>query len=1035
MSLRFCHPLLLIMVFTGLGVAASAQTPAYYVDGSRPDNSGDGRSWAAAKRTIQAAINASSGPHQIWVRGGTYAESITLHSGVALYGGFAGAETQLSDRDSKTNLTVIDGSQTRDGQPAYHVVTMNAISGAELNGFVITGGKAVNQASPDSDLDDRNQGGGIFCKSLTGTNQVNECRVHGNTAGIYGGGLYCADSALVVGNSIFQENRAFEGGGVFCRGGAVRLTDCAIQANTGEVTAGIHGDMTDAGASLMIHQCTIAANHADHGGNTPTDLSAGGVYLSGSSISTIELANCLIAGNEAHGAGGVLVNSGSPRLVHCTIVNNTSHLGHGGGLFIFGDNFTQCYNTLFAGNQPYSVYENSPSVDPLVVNCLFNSDASAKGDYFDEHAISLRGAAAINAIPDHQARNNVDGLPQFVMSPNMAWSAASIYDRDTQHYTFTDAGANWRPGELAGRLIIPDTSRKTVGLILDNTTTTIVTADLTWAIWNYSSKAGTKWQFVDYRPGCGSPAIDSGFDASPYTQDRDRLGNARPFNIAGFGGETGAATYDIGAYEAIIDHARIRVTPDGDPLDFGSVDILDGPSAPRSVTITNIGFMALDFTAPGFRIIGDANDFSTTTNVAATPLNPGASRTINFTFDPTTTGTKRAALLIATQDPDRPVTTVTLAGQGILPAPLITLQPKSQTLNPGNRATFAIAATGRAPLGYRWYRASTPLADDDRISGSGTTTLTLRRISQRDEGFYYCIVTPAAGPAGYSSLALLGVNPTLHIISAYGQASPAPGDHIVPKYSEVTVSMATPTVNGPPADTRVTCTGWSASNLQSGSGSGLSQTLYMNSDTTLTWNWKTQYYLRTAADPANYGSVVPGPGWVDSGKAVTVEARPLPLFDFAGWSGDAAGTASPCLVLLDAPRSVTATFAPQPKAAGTVSITVWPLATAWSLKDGYGRVRQGKGTAQFAGVPGGALTLTWGVPAGYEAPGGNPVTRNLAQGGGVSFVEVLRPGAGTMRRKASDILRSLLGLASDPTGLDLNDDRKVSIEDLLLADQ
>ena len=54
---------------------------------------------------------------EIWVKQGTYYESITLISGVALYGGFDGAESIRSDRDWEVNITTIDASTAEQRRP------------------------------------------------------------------------------------------------------------------------------------------------------------------------------------------------------------------------------------------------------------------------------------------------------------------------------------------------------------------------------------------------------------------------------------------------------------------------------------------------------------------------------------------------------------------------------------------------------------------------------------------------------------------------------------------------------------------------------------------------------------------------------------------------------------------------------------------------------------------------------------------------------------------------------------------------------
>ncbi|MBQ0157377.1 MAG: hypothetical protein KBT22_12535, partial [Bacteroidales bacterium] len=83
---------------------------------------GSGTDWDDALGEISDAISLASSTgrtHQIWVAAGTYygdtslVSAISLSAGVSLYGGFAGTETSLDERDAATNTTVIDGRYKR----------------------------------------------------------------------------------------------------------------------------------------------------------------------------------------------------------------------------------------------------------------------------------------------------------------------------------------------------------------------------------------------------------------------------------------------------------------------------------------------------------------------------------------------------------------------------------------------------------------------------------------------------------------------------------------------------------------------------------------------------------------------------------------------------------------------------------------------------------------------------------------------------------------------------------------------------------
>src|SRR5512142_2257923 len=99
----------------GTAARASAATIHYVKAGASGAN--NGTSWANAYKSLQSALAAAARNDQIWVAKGTYkptartdpndprSVTFTLPSGVAIYGGFAGTETLLSQRKPNLNVT------------------------------------------------------------------------------------------------------------------------------------------------------------------------------------------------------------------------------------------------------------------------------------------------------------------------------------------------------------------------------------------------------------------------------------------------------------------------------------------------------------------------------------------------------------------------------------------------------------------------------------------------------------------------------------------------------------------------------------------------------------------------------------------------------------------------------------------------------------------------------------------------------------------------------------------------------------------
>src|SRR5690606_26025359 len=114
----------------------------------------------------------ASAGDEIWVAEGTYrpdagagetagdrAATFQLASGVEVYGGFAGGETDRDQRDWVANPTILSGDIGTAGvasDNSYHVVTgSGAAATAILDGFTITSGYAHAGVPND-------RGAGIF---------------------------------------------------------------------------------------------------------------------------------------------------------------------------------------------------------------------------------------------------------------------------------------------------------------------------------------------------------------------------------------------------------------------------------------------------------------------------------------------------------------------------------------------------------------------------------------------------------------------------------------------------------------------------------------------------------------------------------------------------------------------------------------------------------------------------------------------------------------------------------------------------------
>jgi hypothetical protein len=200
-------------------------------------------------QSIQTAINAAANGDAIEVKPGTYKEAID----------FKGKAVRLYSNGGPSVTTI-------NGNNAYHVVkcVTGETAATILDGFTITGGKAVGSADNDT------LGGGMLNVSSSPT--VTRCIFVNNTALDGGGGManYNGSSPTVV-NCVFRSNSvtfdALPIGGGMLNLGSVNptVTNCTFYANT--ATAGGAAIYNwGGGARATVTNCILWGNN---GGGEP----------------------------------------------------------------------------------------------------------------------------------------------------------------------------------------------------------------------------------------------------------------------------------------------------------------------------------------------------------------------------------------------------------------------------------------------------------------------------------------------------------------------------------------------------------------------------------------------------------------------------------------------------------------------------------------------------------------------------------------------------------------------------------------------
>lgn len=324
--------LLTSLLAAGLFGQARALSATIYVDADVIGGDGTGSSWANAFTSLSSAITAAGSGDEIWVKSGIYipgaarTDTFTLKNGVSIYGGFAGTETLLTQRDPATNVTILSGDiDNNDSQTpiitdlatvtgnttnSYHVVSGGGTDNtAVLDGFTVTAGNA-NSSNPN------NSGGGMYNNNSSPA--LANLVFSGNTASYGGGGMYNYESSPTIMNLAFLGNSAGQGGGMLNMGNESSPNLMNVTFSGNSATSGNGGGMRNEYSSKPT------LTNVTFSGNSATSTTSGGGGIS-NFYCTPTLINVTISGNSAGNNGGGMNNDHSKStLTNVIIWGNTA---------------------------------------------------------------------------------------------------------------------------------------------------------------------------------------------------------------------------------------------------------------------------------------------------------------------------------------------------------------------------------------------------------------------------------------------------------------------------------------------------------------------------------------------------------------------------------------------------------------------------------------------------------------------------------------------------------------------------------------
>lgn len=364
-------------------LAAPVMARTLYVDSSNVQPNPDG-SIGNPFVVISAAMSAALSGDTVQVLPGTYAEVLTLKSGVNLLG--AGA-----------TLTTLQGNGTAP------VVTANAVvTGTRIEGFRITGGGGTS-------------GAGV--RSLFGSPTIANNVIEGNTAigtaflSARGGGIYLYQSGAQVLDNIVRDNdagtsadgRGGLGGGIFSRLGTPRISRNVISGNTALASFDAYSAYVfgyGGGLEIQLSAATVTDNQIT--GNV-AGLGGGGIDVYGGS--SVVMGNT-IDGNRAqppaaappgfsYGGGMTIVATASPIFLDNLVTSNVARDG-GGGVDVFPHP-----GPATLRYQANDVFGNLASLDPATDEtsglrlCADTSPANPRVPCLDDSRCQTSGGAGV----------------------------------------------------------------------------------------------------------------------------------------------------------------------------------------------------------------------------------------------------------------------------------------------------------------------------------------------------------------------------------------------------------------------------------------------------------------------------------------------------------------------------------------------------------------------------------------------------------------------------------------------------------------
>lgn len=399
------------------------------------NDAADGASWATAKLTIQAGVDAAASNDTVWVSNGVYATG----------GGrvVAGTWSNRVAIDRVVTVASVNGPDETiivgGGMRCAYVT-----NGATLSGFTLTNGTTAGGMCGMSETDTvDHKGGGALCAD---GGMLTNCVLTGNWACWSGGGVH---GGLLF-NSLLDNNYCANAGGG-ASGGI--LESCILTNNVADLTGGGGAWECNLKHCLLSHNSSGNSGGGTLGGDSQYCIFRGNHAAWGGGIAGGSCDNCLLMSNTGACSGGGGYDS---EMRNCTIVGNTTSdefcYGAGGTYLCRHENCIIYDNTSATGDPNW--HEGSftnccttplPTGAGNVTNAPLFMDAGAGNYRLGTNSPCINGGDNDLA----QGEGDLDGNPRIAFGAEIGVVDMGAYEFLSKvRYVATNgsdaaAGTNW----------------------------------------------------------------------------------------------------------------------------------------------------------------------------------------------------------------------------------------------------------------------------------------------------------------------------------------------------------------------------------------------------------------------------------------------------------------------------------------------------------------------------------------------------------------------------------------------------------------